>query len=90
MITHRVCVYSLDNTGMVFSHFTVFSFLIQLLKCWGANVTATCSRSAIDFVSSLGADCVVNYDNEDLLKNLKLLPTSVAVFKKNSNGPYYF
>lgn len=38
---------------------------IQLLKAWGAFVATTCSARNIDFVKGLGADQVINYEQED-------------------------
>ena len=40
-------------------------FAIQIAKALGARVSATCSASNIEFVRSLGADLVMDYNKED-------------------------
>ncbi|XP_078068538.1 NAD(P)H oxidoreductase RTN4IP1, mitochondrial isoform X1 [Mustelus asterias] len=47
------------------------TFAIQLLKGWGAHVTATCSENAFSFLKDLGADLVINYKAPSLEKQLK-------------------
>lgn len=43
----------------------VGTFAVQLLKAWDGLVTATCSTSAVEMVSRLGADNVVDYTAPD-------------------------
>ncbi|MBE9157403.1 NAD(P)-dependent alcohol dehydrogenase [Nodosilinea sp. LEGE 06152] len=43
----------------------VGSFAVQIAKASGANVTAVCSRSKMERIRSLGADCVIDYDQVD-------------------------
>ncbi|KAI5944206.1 Reticulon-4-interacting protein 1, mitochondrial [Manis javanica] len=53
----------------------VGTFAIQVLKAWGAHVTAVCSPDASELVRRLGADDVVDYrsgSTEEQLKSLKL------------------
>lgn len=50
-------------------------FFGQVLKAWGAHVTAVCSPDASELVRRLGADDVVDYrsgSTEEQLKSLKL------------------
>ncbi|XP_072356024.1 reticulon-4-interacting protein 1 homolog, mitochondrial isoform X1 [Scyliorhinus torazame] len=47
------------------------TFAIQLLKVWGAHVTATCSENAFSLLKDLGADLVINYKAQSLEKQLK-------------------
>ncbi len=46
----------------------VGSLAIQLAKLSGAYVFATCSSKNKDMVSKLGADCVIDYKNEDFVQ----------------------
>ncbi|WP_144540841.1 zinc-binding dehydrogenase, partial [Bacillus subtilis] len=41
---------------------------IQLAKYFGATVTAICSSSNFDLVTTLGADNVIDYMKEDFTK----------------------
>lgn len=43
----------------------VGTFAVQLLKAWNGVVTATCSSGAVELVSKLGADTVVDYTAPD-------------------------
>jgi NADPH:quinone reductase-like Zn-dependent oxidoreductase len=44
-------------------------FAVQIAKMFGAEVTGVCSTRNVDMVRSIGADRVVDYTQEDLLKN---------------------
>lgn len=51
----------------------VGSLAIQIAKAAGARVTATASRGNLDYLHSLGADEVVDYQAKDYEQNLKSL-----------------
>ncbi|XP_053144934.1 reticulon-4-interacting protein 1, mitochondrial isoform X2 [Hemicordylus capensis] len=52
----------------------VGTFAIQLMKAWGAHVTAVCSQDASDLVKRLGADDVIDYKSGSVEEQLKMLP----------------
>ncbi|XP_075410826.1 NAD(P)H oxidoreductase RTN4IP1, mitochondrial isoform X2 [Tenrec ecaudatus] len=49
----------------------VGTFAIQVVKAWGAHVTAVCSQDASDLVRKLGADDVIDYKSGEVEGQLK-------------------
>ena len=47
------------------------TFALQIARTYGAEVTGVCSTKKMDFVSSLGAEHVIDYSREDFTKNGK-------------------
>ncbi|KAM9267592.1 NAD(P)H oxidoreductase RTN4IP1, mitochondrial isoform 4-T6 [Cariama cristata] len=52
----------------------VGTFAVQLVKAWGAHVTAVCSPDASALMKKLGADDVIDYKSGNLEEQLKMLP----------------
>uniref|UniRef100_A0A8D0C4F9 NAD(P)H oxidoreductase RTN4IP1, mitochondrial n=1 Tax=Salvator merianae TaxID=96440 RepID=A0A8D0C4F9_SALMN len=52
----------------------VGTFAVQLMKTWGAHVTAVCSQDASVLVKRLGADDVIDYKSGSVEEQLKKLP----------------
>lgn len=51
---------------------SIGSAAVQLLKHFGAKVTAVCGTENVSIVKSLGADCVIDYMTEDFTKTDQL------------------
>jgi NADPH:quinone reductase-like Zn-dependent oxidoreductase len=47
----------------------VGTFAVQIAKSFGAEVTGVCSTRSVQMVSSIGADRVIDYKNEDFTRN---------------------
>lgn len=68
---------------------SVGSFALQLAKNAGAQVTAVCSASNLELVSSLGADAEVDYRSEDPLasgETYDVILDAVGKLKKSAAG----
>lgn len=61
-------IVSLGNRALVLGGSGgVGTFAVQLLKSWGAYVTTTCAKDAIDFVyETTDADLCLDYETDDL------------------------
>jgi NADPH:quinone reductase-like Zn-dependent oxidoreductase len=46
----------------------VGSFAVQIAKAFGAHVTGVCSTGNMDMVQAIGAECVIDYTQEDFTK----------------------
>jgi NADPH:quinone reductase-like Zn-dependent oxidoreductase len=62
----------------------VGTFAIQIAKSFGAEVTAVCSTRNVDIATSIGADQVIDYTQEDFAQNGKLYD---LIFVANGNIP---
>lgn len=47
----------------------VGTYLLQIAKVYGAEVTAVCSKRKVEMVRGLGADHIIDYTQEDFLQN---------------------
>jgi NADPH:quinone reductase-like Zn-dependent oxidoreductase len=47
----------------------VGTFAVQIAKAFRTEITAVCSTKKVDMVRSLGADHVIDYTQEDFIKN---------------------
>jgi len=63
----------------------VGSFAIQLLKAWGASVTAICSTRNVELVTRLGADIVVDYRRQDFSRALSDYDVALDTIGKPSD-----
>lgn len=62
----------------------VGTFAVQLAKYFGAEVTAVCSGNNAQTAKSLGADFIVNYQEQDFTKTSKRYDLILAVNGKQS------
>ena len=57
----------------------VGGFAVQIAKAASLNVIATCSQKNQDYVKSLGADWVIDYQHEDVCKRVKSITVGRGV-----------
>jgi NADPH:quinone reductase-like Zn-dependent oxidoreductase len=57
----------------------VGTYAIQIAKAFGAEVTAVCSTSNLEIATSIGADHIIDYTQEDFTKNEQQYDLILAV-----------
>ncbi|XP_046393089.1 reticulon-4-interacting protein 1 homolog, mitochondrial [Ischnura elegans] len=64
-LTGELCIQSAKgkNVLVIGGSGGLGSCAIQMLKAWGAQVVTTCNSDAVPFVETLGADCVIDYND---------------------------
>lgn len=62
------------------------SAAVQLLKYFGATVTAVCNTKNVDLVKSLGADTVIDYQTQDFTKTVHKFEFIFDAVGKSSFG----
>jgi len=62
------------------------SAAVQLVKYFGANITAVCNTKNVDLVKSLGADEVIDYQKQDFTKTDKKFDFVFDAVGKSSFG----
>jgi NADPH:quinone reductase and related Zn-dependent oxidoreductases len=65
---------------------SIGSASVQLLKYFGATVTAVCNTQNVELVKSLGADYVIDYTKEDFTKTDKTFDFVFDAVGKSSFG----
>lgn len=66
----------------------VGTFAVQLSKYFGSEVTAVCSEKNVQLVKDLGADHVINYNEQDFTKDGKRYDLVIAVNGNNTLTSY--
>ncbi len=92
-----VALQALRNSGKIQSSDKVLicgasggigSFAVQFAKDIGAHVTAVCSTRNVDFVSSLGADRIIDYIKEDFVDEGEQYNLIIATAGYRTLGDY--
>jgi len=66
----------------------VGTFAVQIAKSFGAEVTAVCSTRNLDMARSIGADYVIDYTQEDFIRNKQRYDLIFAVNGYHSLSAY--
>lgn len=66
----------------------VGTFLVQLAKYFGAEVTAVCGTNNVNLVRSIGADHVLNYNEDDFTKSRKRYDLVLGINGNNTLSSY--
>lgn len=66
----------------------VGQFVIQILKAYGATVTAVCSTRNVELAHKLGADYIIDYKKKDFAKDNKKYDVIIAVNGYNPLSKY--
>jgi len=66
----------------------VGTFVVQIAKAFGADVTGVCSTRNVELVGALGADDVVDYTREDVTRSGRRYDLVVAVAGSRSWSDY--
>lgn len=64
----------------------VGTYAVQLVKAFGATVTAVCSERNIQLVQELGADAVINYQEQDFTQSIQQFDIIFDVVGTSSYG----
>jgi NADPH:quinone reductase-like Zn-dependent oxidoreductase len=66
----------------------VGTFAVQIAKAFGAEVTAVCSMRNLDIARSIGADHVIDYNQEDFTRNPQRYDLIIAINGYHSLSAY--
>lgn len=75
-----------DDVMVYGSTGAIGSAAVQLLKYFGANVTAVCNTKNVELVKALGADVVIDYQTEDFTNTVQRFDLIFDAVGKSSFG----